>query len=222
MSAGESIAQRPEWNDSRAEVLADGAVHAMGVLLGPAAVAILIVLTARTAGPGQFASVLVYGISLVAVLVTSALYNLWPVSRAKWILRRFDHSAIYLLIAGTYSPFIAQMKGATSTALLIGVWTASLTGVALKLLFPGRFDRVSIWLYLLIGWSGVLAYETIAGLPDATLRLLALGGLLYTIGVVFHLWRSLPFQNAIWHMFVLTAAACHYGAVLDFTLRASR
>jgi hemolysin III len=108
MSGGKTLEQRPKWNYSRAELLADGAVHVIGVVLGLSAVVTLIVLTARTAGPGQLALVLVYGISLVAVLVTSAAYNLWPVSDAKWSLRRFDHSAIYLLIAGTYSPFIAQ------------------------------------------------------------------------------------------------------------------
>jgi len=216
MSGGKASEQRPEWDCSRAELLADGTVHLIGVAFGLSAVVALVVLTTQTVGPLRLALVLAYSISLLAVLVTSAAYNLWPVSRAKWVLRRFDHSAIYLLIAGTYSPFIAPLKGAASTALLIGVWMASLIGIALKLRFPGRFDRLSICLYLLTGWSGVLAYETIAALPYATLWLLALGGLLYTIGVVFHLWHRLPFQNVIWHTFVLAGAACHYGAVLDY------
>ena len=95
------------------------------------------------------------------------------------------------------------------------MWIASVSGIALKLRFPGRFDRVSIGLYLLTGWSGVMAYDAMAALPHSTLRLLVLGGILYTVGVVFHLWRSLRFQNAIWHAFVLAAAACHYGAVVD-------
>jgi hemolysin III len=175
----------------------------------------LVVLAAQRVDPWQLTSILIYGGALVAVLVISAVYNLWPVSPAKWVLRRFDHSAIYLLIAGTYTPFVTQMKGAASLALLLGVWAVALVGIALKLRFPGRFDRLSIALYLLTGWSGVAAYDTIATLPYSTLWLLALGGSLYTIGVVFHLWRSLRFQNAVWHAFVLVAAVCHYGAVLD-------
>jgi hemolysin III len=150
-------------------------------------------------------------------LTISALYNLWPVSPVKWLLRRFDHSAIYLLIAGTYTPFITQMKAnVESSLLLVGVWLTSMVGIALKLKFPGRFDRLSILLYLLLSWSGVMAYESVFGtLPASTLWLLAIGGILYTIGVLFHLWEGLRFQNAIWHSFVLVAAACHYTAVLD-------
>jgi hemolysin III len=204
------------WNYSRAEVFADGAVHAIGILAGILAVAALVVLAAPAVGPWQLTSVLVYGGGLLAVLVISAAYNLWPVSRTKWILRRFDHSAIYLLIAGTYTPFAVHMKdSATSLTLLAGVWAASLSGIALKLGFPGRFDRVSVGFYLLTAWSGVMAYDMIASLPSSTVWLLSGGGILYTVGVVFHLWRTLPFQNAVWHAFVLLAATCHYGAVLD-------
>ena len=147
----------------------------------------------------------------------SAAYNLWPVSRIKWLLRRFDHSAIYLLIAATYTPFIAQMKnGLLATTLLAGVWTVAAVGIVLKLALPGRFDRFSIVLYLALSWSGVAMYEVIAALPASTLWLLGAGGLLYSFGVVFHLWESLRFQNAIWHAFVVLAAACHYTAVIDY------
>jgi hemolysin III len=161
--------------------------------------------------------VAIYGMGLIAVLVVSAMYNLWPVTPVKWVLRRVDHSAIYLLIAGTYTPFITQMRNeVTATILLVGVWTGSVAGMALKLCLPGRFDRPAILLYLLLGWSGVMAYEAVLGaLPDSTLTLLAVGGLFYTVGVVFHVWEGLRFQNAIWHAFVLVAAACHYVAVLD-------
>jgi hemolysin III len=103
-----------------------------------------------------------------------------------------------------------------SLALLVWVWSVAMAGVALKLLLPGRFDRVSIALYLLLGWSGVLAWEPVfASLPPRTVRLLAAGGLVYTAGVLFHLWESLRFQNVIWHALVLVAAGCHFGAVLD-------
>ncbi|MFC4173725.1 hemolysin III family protein [Microvirga sp. GCM10011540] len=205
------------WDYDRHEILADGIVHLLGVAGGMVAVVVMLVLAAPAVGPWELTSVAVYGCGLVAVLVISALYNLWPVSPVKWILRRFDHSAIYLLIAGTYTPFITQMwNDITAIVLLAGVWTGSVAGMALKLYLPGRFDRLAILLYLLLGWSGVMAYEAVFdALPGSTLTLLAAGGLLYTVGVVFHVWEGLRFQNAIWHAFVLVAAACHYGAVLD-------
>lgn len=206
-----------KWNYDRREIIADGIVHAVGVIVGTISIIALIVLAAPSVGAWELTSILVYGIGLLTVLTMSALYNLWPISPVKWVLRRFDHSAIYLLIAGTYTPFITQMKAsAESVALLVGVWLTSAVGIALKLTFPGRYDRLSILLYLFLSWSGVMAYESVFGaLPESTLWLLAIGGILYTAGVVFHLWESLRFQNAIWHAFVLIAAACHYGAVLD-------
>jgi hemolysin III len=206
-----------KWDYDPGEILADGIIHGLGVLLGIFCVIALFVIAAQTAAPWKLASVLIYGSGLLTVLVTSALYNLWPVTPVKWILRRFDHSAIYLLIAGTYTPFFTQMKaGFEATALIIGVWMTSVVGITLKLVLPGRFERLSIILYLLAGWSGIMAYESVFGaLPSSTLWLLVLGGVLYTTGVIFYLWKSLRFQNAIWHAFVLAAAGCHYIAVLD-------
>jgi len=206
-----------KWAYDKNELIADGIVHAVGVMLGIVSISTLVILAAPVVGAWEFTSILVYGAGLLTVLTVSALYNLWPVSPVKWSLRRFDHSAIYLLIAGTYTPFITQMKAnVESSLLLVGVWLTSVIGIALKLKFPGRFDRLSILLYLLLSWSGVMAYESVFGaLPASTLWLLAIGGILYTIGVLFHLWEGLRFQNAIWHTFVLVAAACHYTAILD-------
>lgn len=206
-----------KWDYDRDEILADGIVHALGVIGGLTAVIVLFILAAPTVGRWELTSVAIYGGGLLAVLVISAVYNLWPISPVKRVLRRFDHSAIYLLIAGTYTPFVTQMRNDTAAVvLLIGIWTGAGIGMALKLCLPGRFDRLAILLYLLLGWSGVMAYEAALGaLPSSTLWLLATGGALYTVGVIFHIWESLRFQNAIWHAFVLVAAACHYGAVLD-------
>jgi hemolysin III len=205
------------WRYTRAEIVADGVVHVLGVVLAVAGAIALVLLTLHASNGIKIASALIYTAALIAVLGLSAAYNLWPVSPRKWLLRRFDHSAIYLLIAGTYTPFLLHMKGSiASTGLLVGVWAAAAVGIALKLFLPGRFDRLSIALYLLLGWSGVLAYDTIVKtLPGETLALLAAGGLLYTVGVIFHTWRDLRFQNAVWHGFVLLAALCHYFAVLD-------
>ena len=208
------------WNYDRSEIIVDGVIHAIGICFGLiGAVIIIVLVTTHSTTMIAPASVLIYAIALVAMLGFSAAYNMWPVSHTKWILRRFDHSAIYLLIAGTYTPFIAQLKNSfASGSLLMGIWFTAGIGVILKLLLPGRFDRVAVVLYLLLGWSGVVAYGSfIASLPSLTCWLLAAGGVLYSMGVIFHAWRSLRFQNAIWHAFVLLAAVCHYTAVLEYT-----
>lgn len=199
---------------SRAELWADGVVHMLGIVLGIVAVAALIVRVAAAAPLPDLIPVVIYSSALMAVLIVSAVYNMWPVSPMKWLIRRFDHSAIYVLIAGTYTPFLMKLGGSIlAQALLILVWTASAAGVALKVALPGRFDRLAIGLYLLIGWSGIAMWEGIAQLPATSLWLMVAGGVLYTMGVAFHVWQSLPFQNAIWHAFVLVASGCFYGAV---------
>ena len=203
------------WDYDRAEIIADGTVHAIGVCLGLIG-AVTIVVIAFNMQRIEVTPILIYVIGLVTMLALSAAYNMWPVSPAKWVLRRFDHSAIYLLIAGTYTPFLAQMKSLVASAGLgVGVWLSAAIGMALKLALPGRFDRLAVLLCLLLGWSGVIAYDSFASaLPSASLWLLAIGGILYSVGALFHVWRGLRFHNAIWHCFVLLAASCHYWAVL--------
>ena len=203
------------WDYDRAEIIADGVVHAIGVCLGLVG-AVTIVVIAVWMERIEVTPILIYVIGLITMLALSAAYNMWPVSPAKWVLRRFDHSAIYLLIAGTYTPFLVQMKNVlASVGLGVGVWLSAVIGIALKLALPGRFDRLAIVLFLLLGWSGVSVYDSLASaLPSASLSLLAIGGILYSVGALFHVWRGLRFQNAIWHGFVLLAASCHYAAVL--------
>lgn len=203
------------WDYDRAEIIADGTVHAIGVCLGLIG-AITIVVIAFNLQRIEVTPILIYVIGLVTMLALSAAYNMWPVSPAKWVLRRLDHSAIYLLIAGTYTPFLAQMKSVVASAGLgVGVWLSAAIGMALKLALPGRFDRLAVVLCLLLGWSGVIAYDAFASvLPSASVWLLAIGGILYSVGTLFHVWRDLRFHNAIWHCFVLLAASCHYWAVL--------
>jgi hemolysin III len=208
------------WDYDRAELIADGVVHIIGVCFGLIAATALIVLTAVYATAFQIAVVSVYVAGLLAMLVLSATYNLWPVSRAKWVLRRFDHSAIYVLIAATYTPVVMQLKdNIFAIVLLIGVWCVAIVGVVLKLVLPGRFDRVAVGLFLAMGWSGIMFYDSVvAALPSLALWFVVAGGALYSLGVIFHAWRRLRFQNAIWHSFVLLGAACHYTAVLDLVM----
>lgn len=207
------------WNYRRSELIADGIVHGVGLILGLFGTIAIVTIAVR--GPGvEKTSIFIYSGCLVAMLALSAAYNMWPVSPTKWFLRRFDHSAIYLLIAGTYTPFLAVMKtGIASVSLAIGLWSSAAAGMALKLVLPGRFDRLAIVVCLLLGWSGVMAYDLFASaVPDIGLWLLAIGGVLYSVGTLFHMCHRLPFHNAIWHGFVLLAATCHYSAVLATVL----
>ena len=139
MSNSDSRTDGLVWEYDRPELIADGIIHAIGITLGLVGVIVLVAVVATSAQALQFASVLSYTTALLAMLGLSAAYNMWPVSPVKWILRRLDHSAIYLLIAGTYTPFIAQMKsGAMSAVMFAGVWLAAIAGMTLKLALPGR------------------------------------------------------------------------------------
>jgi hemolysin III len=208
------------WNYDRAEIIADGVVHAIGILFGIIAATVLVVLSAVYTSALYIVGVSVYAAGLLAMLVLSASYNLWPVSRTKWLLRRFDHSAIYLLIAATYTPFIMELKDSTfALTLLAVVWCVAIFGIVMKLGWPGRFDRLAVGLYLALGWSGVMLYGSgVTELPKLALWFIFAGGVLYSLGVIFHAWRRLRFQNVIWHCFVLLGAACHYTAVMDLVL----
>ena len=208
------------WNYDRVELIADGIVHAIGILSGVIAATVLIVLTAIYANPRDIVVVSIYVAGLLLMLGLSATYNLWPVSPTKWVLRRLDHSAIYVLIAATYTPFIMELSNSVfAIALLVGVWCVAIFGIALKLGWPGRFDRLSVGLYLALGWSGLMLYDSVvAGLPRMALWFVLAGGAMYSLGVSFHAWQRLRFQNVIWHCFVLSGAACHYTAVLDLVL----
>ena len=204
------------WDYDRVELIADGIVHAIGVSLGVVGAIVIVIVAANSAHTADIPSIVIYTIGLLSMLGFSAAYNTWPISHAKWVLRRFDHSAIYVMIAGTYTAFIGQMRGDfVSIGLLSGVWLTAVVGVTLKLLLPGRFDRLAVILYLILGWSGAVVYEPVAvALPSLSIWLLAAGGALYSAGIVFHGWQSLRFQNAIWHGFVLVAACCHYSVIL--------
>ena len=219
-TSAQAAAGAIRWNYDRAELIADGIVHGIGVFCGLIAATALIVLAAVFASTYAIVSVSVYAAGLLAMLGFSAAYNLWPVSRGKWLLRRFDHSAIYILIAATYTPVFAQLQDSVfAMSLLAGVWGVTAVGIVLKLFFPGRFDKISVGLYLAMGWSGLIAYDAgLSSLPHLALWFIGAGGLLYTLGIIFHAWHRLRFQNAIWHSFVLLGAACHYTAVLDLVL----
>jgi len=197
----------------RRELVADGVIHVVGITAGLIGAAILVI---AAASPLELAAVATYSGGLLAMLGCSAAYQLLRSSRRRELLRCFDHSAIFLMIAGTYTPFtLLRIRPFWDVALTATVWSIAAAGIALRLLRPHVFDRVSIAFYLALGWAGLAAIAPLVPfVQTSTLVLLGAGGLLYTVGIAFHLWERLPFQNAIWHAFVLIAAAVHYAAVL--------
>jgi len=198
------------------ERLADGLVHGLGIIACLVALPILLVMTMPLLPAASVASLAIYAAASLAMFGFSAAYNLIPAPGWKDRLRRADQAAIFMKIAGTYTPFAVLMAGGVwSIGLFAAVWIVALSAAAAKLFLPGRLDRVSIGLYLALGWAVLLVIRPLAAaLPLDALILLAVGGGLYTLGVVFHLSKRLAYQNAIWHGFVLAAASCHYAAVL--------
>lgn len=205
---------RTRQHSSR-EFAADFCVHVFGTLLGAIGATMLAVRVATDAA-AHAVPVLIYAVSLLTMLGCSSAYNLSAGTRRHGFLRRADHAAIFLLIAGTYTPFTTRLHdGATSIALTSLIWTVALAGATAKLVVPHRFERLSTVVYLALGWTILAAFGPITATLDAlTIGLLVGGGILYSVGVAFYLWRALPFQTAIWHVFVLAAAGCHYAAIL--------
>ncbi|HMT13946.1 MAG TPA: hemolysin III family protein [Aestuariivirga sp.] len=198
---------------SPSEIRADAVVHVLGLSAGVIAAAILLTRVVLTGG--AWVPLMVYVLGLLAMLSFSATYNLWPATPVKWILRRFDHSAIYLLIAGTYTALLPFLTSRTEAVVLgLVIWSVAALGIVLKVALPGRFDKLAIAVYLGMGWAGVFSIRSfMAVLPMTTQILIAVGGLLYTVGVIFYVWERLKFQNAIWHAFVATAAGCQFAGI---------
>lgn len=213
---GTEVIDFPEY--SRSEYRADRCLHILGVTAGTIAVAILTAVALQKGGTLLIFSLALYGVGLLAMLGCSALYNMaGPSPRKEWF-RRLDHAAIFVMIAGTYTPFtLIELGGAPGWRLFALVWMAAAAGAAMKLFFPRRLERVSVALYLLFGWGILAASDTLlAALPAPAILLLAAGGLVYSIGVLFHLRRGWPYHNAVWHALVLVAAGCHYAAILAY------
>jgi hemolysin III len=155
----------------------------------------------------------------LAMIAASGLYNTWPHSPFKWVLRRIDHAVIFLLIAATYGPPLLLLPDqGVAQRLAAFVWVGSAIGMALKLFWPGRYDKAAIAAYLLLGWAGISAFTALqAALPPLGLWLLVAGGLAYSLGVPFYVWNSLRFHNVIWHVFVMAGALLHLAAVWCMT-----
>jgi len=199
-----------------AEVALDRWIHLVGVGLAVSGATVLASRAAIGAAQGPQLPVLVYVVCLVAMLGCSAAYNAAAAGekmRAAFF-RRLDHAAIFLMIAGTYTPFASRVGNATTAV----IWLAALAAAGAKLVLPARFDRGWVMIYLAFGWAVLAAFGPVVAMLDpATIALLIGGGILYSIGAGFHLWHRLPFHNAIWHGFVVGAAGCHFAAVAQAT-----
>ncbi len=218
MTAGEAFeasAKAVSRQLTRWEIGVDGAIHAAAIVAAIIGGAVLLTL-ASGQGALDVVAVAIYSGGLLAMLACSAAYNLGGRHRA-W-LRNLDQAAIFLMIAGTYTPFtVLQLEGAWRVSLTTIVWSIAGCGILVRILHGRLFEKVAIAFYLSLGWMALVAVAPLVRALDApvlVIGLLGAGGLLYTIGVVFHLWERLPFQNAIWHGFVVAAAAFHFAAIV--------
>lgn len=202
------------------EEVANCITHGIAAALSIAGLILLVTFAGLTGDPWRIVSFSIYGATLVALYVSSTLYHGLPTPAAKKFMRRFDHAAIYLLIAGTYTPFmLVLLRGGVGWTLFGVVWALAAFGVAIKVAFTGRFEVLTVLLYLGMGWMGVAAIKpVVAALPAFGLGLVVAGGLAYTIGVIFYAGRCIPFNHAIWHLFVVTGSVCHFLAVMLFVL----
>ncbi|WP_299283683.1 hemolysin III family protein [uncultured Tateyamaria sp.] len=199
---------------STPETLADAGVHLISLVAATGAGVLLILYVSQTHGAPQIAATSIYATFLIFSLLASTAYHLLPWDRSRPIFHRIDHAAIYLKIAGTYTPLVVLIGSAFAYAVLAGVWLVALFGALAKLSFWATDARGSLALYLAMGWASVLLiWPMWQALPASAVALIAAGGLLYTMGTVFFARDSLRFQNAIWHSFVLAASACFFGAV---------
>ena len=217
MSSPASQPLRSFRDHTSGEMIADGVVHAAALVAGVIGFSVLFQKVALRGATSDGVAMAIYAAGFFLLFGFSCAYNMTPPSRAKWLLRRFDHASIYLMIGGTYTALLSQAYLAFWTiALSATVWTGALGGALLKLIVPGRFDRVAIGVYFVLGWSALIAVKPlVSALPPQTLAFVAMGGVLYSIGVAFHLWESLKYQNAIWHSCVTVAAACHFAGVFQ-------
>jgi hemolysin III len=198
------------------EELANSLTHGVGLMLSIAGFIVLVALAAMRGSAWRIVSCAVYGSTLICLYTASTLYHSIRSRRLKRVLRVCDHSAIYLLIAGTYTPFLlVNMRGSWGWSLFAVIWGLAMAGILFKVWFVEHLSVLSTAVYLLMGWLALLAIKPmLLAVPLSGLLWLLAGGVLYTMGVVFYAWKIVPYNHAIWHGFVLAGSTCHYFAVL--------
>ena len=199
-----------------AEELANSLTHGVGLALSVAGFIVLVVLAAIRGSAWRIASCAVYGSTLICLYAASTLYHGIRSRRLKRVLKICDHSAIYLLIAGTYTPFLlVNLRGSWGWSLFAVIWGLAMAGILFKVWFVEHFSVLSTMLYLLMGWLALVAVKPmLLSVPQSGVLWLLAGGVLYTVGVVFYAWKKIPYSHAIWHGFVIAGSTGHYFAVL--------
>lgn len=207
---------------STGEEIANSVTHGVAALLSIAGLVVMLSMMPVTAGAATITAAAVFGASMIFLYTASTLYHAIPNLRVKRILQVLDHSAIYVMIAGSYTPFcLVTLKGTTGTMLCIAVWSIALVGIILQPVLMKRAEWLNCLLYLLLGWCVVLVFEPLmAALPSAGIWLLAAGGVVYSLGVIFYLWERIPYNHAIWHLFVLGGTVLQFFSVLFYVLPA--
>ncbi|HRN68787.1 MAG TPA: hemolysin III family protein [Promineifilum sp.] len=198
------------------EEIAHSVTHGIGAALSLAALVTLLVLAIIHGTKWHILSFAVYGVSLFAVYLASTLYHGVQKPRLRPILRKVDHACIYLLIAGTYTPFVLiSMRSSLGLTLLTAVWAMAVFGIVYKIFFIDHFAVLTTLIYVAMGWMSMFAWrEMVANIPQTGLVLLVAGGGLYTVGVIFYAMTKIRYTHAVWHLFILGASACHFVAVL--------
>ena len=216
--ATEAVHAAPRY--TAAEEVANSVTHAIGIVLSIAGLAVMTAFAALRGDAWHVVACSIFGSALILNYTASTLYHSIQVERLRGALRALDHSAIFLLIAGTYTPFmLVNLRGPWGWSLLIGVWTIAVLGISLRLLLKGRLHALVVGLYIAMGWAVVVAIQPmLRHVATGGLVLLAAGGLAYTVGVIFYKWKSLPYHHAIWHVFVLLGSALHFFAVLFYVI----
>lgn len=204
------------------EELANSLTHGLGTLLSVAGLVLMVVFAARYGDAWHVVSTAIFGTTLVLLYTASTLYHSLRGERLKVLLQKFDHAAIFLLIAGSYTPFaLVTLRGPWGWSLFGVVWGLAVVGVTIKFRLAGRFRVVSTLIYIAMGWLVLVAIKPlVVALPAGGMKLLVAGGLCYTGGAVFYLWKRLPFHHAIWHLWVLAGSACHWAAVFVYVVPA--
>lgn len=202
------------------EEIANSVTHGIGALLSVAGLTLMLMLAVTEHDATRIASSIIYGSTLILLFLLSTLYHSFKHHSVKEIFQTLDHCAIYLLIAGTYTPFLLiSLKGAWGYSLMAVIWGLAVFGIVFKLCCRERFPKISLITYLLMGWLIVIAAtEMIARVPLGGLVLLAVGGLVYTIGTIFYAWDRMPYNHAVWHLFVLGGSICHFFAIYSYVI----
>lgn len=200
------------------EEISHSITHGFGSALSIAGLVILVYLAARYGDIYQVVSFSIFGISLVVLYLSSTLYHGFQQPRVKQVFKVFDHSAIFLLIAGTYTPFLlVAIRGTTAWILLSIVWMIALAGVLFKIRFIERFQVVFVIIYILMGWLCLFVFnQLIATIPIGGIIWIAVGGVFYMVGVIFYALQKIPYMHVVWHFFVLGGSISHYFAVLFY------